>query len=107
MMITVIEAHVAKENWETLEQAYRREAQTPPGLEQSFLVHAIEDEDLWQIITVWSGMGSLQQIQRSREAGVTPRGELIFREAGAEPTHNVFNVVQQKVGEKTGTGKVV
>ena len=95
MMIMILEAHVAKENWSLLEQAYQRVSQqTPPGLEQSFLVHGIEDQDLWQIITVWSGMPSLQQIQKAKEAGVTPRGELIFQEAHAQTTHNVFDVVQ-------------
>ena len=97
MMITVIEAHVAKENWPLLEQAYQRASQhTPPGLEQTFLVHCIEDEDLWQIITVWSGMPSLQQIQQAKESGVTPRGALIFQEAHAESTHSVFDVVQYR-----------
>src|SRR5512138_3487398 len=97
MMITVVEARVAEENWPLLEQAYRQSSQQmPPGLEQSFLVHGIEDRDLWQIITVWSGMPSLQQLQRSIEAGVTPRGVLIFREAHAEPSHSVFEVVHYR-----------
>ncbi len=97
MMMTVVEAHVAKENWPLLEQAYQRNSQqTPPGLEQSFLVHSRADEDLWQIITVWSGMPALQQVQRAKEAGVTPRGDLIFQEAHAQPTHVVFEVVQHR-----------
>jgi len=98
MMITIIEAHVAEENWPLLEQAYQRSSgHTPPGLEQTFLIHNIEDKDLWQIITVWKGMASLQQIQQSIESGVTPRGALIFREAKAETTHTVFEVVQHRV----------
>ena len=96
MMISVIEARVAKENWLLLEQAYQRSTgQTLPGLEQSFLIHGVEDEDVWQIVTVWSGMASLQQIQQSKEAGITPRGVLMFREAHAEPTHSVFEVVRR------------
>ncbi len=98
MMITIIEARVAEENWPLLEQAYQRSSQqTPPGLEQSFLMHSVEERDLWQIITVWSGMASLQQLQKSIESGITPRGVLIFREAHAEPTHTVFEVVQHRV----------
>ncbi|HMD90899.1 MAG TPA: antibiotic biosynthesis monooxygenase [Anaerolineaceae bacterium] len=98
MMITITEAHVAKENWPLLEQAYQRNSQqTPPGFEQSFLVHSIEDQDLWQIITVWSDMTALQQIQKAKVAGVTPRGSLIFQEAHAQTTHTVFEVVQQRV----------
>ncbi len=97
MMISVIEARVARENWSVLEQAYARgAAQTPPGLEQSFLIHQVEDEEVWQIVTVWSGMPSLQQIQKSKEAGVTPRGVLMFQEAHAEPTHAIFEVVEHR-----------
>lgn len=97
MMISIIEGRVARENWPLLEQAYQRSSgQTPPGLEQSFLIHSIEDEEVWQIVTVWSGMASLQQIQQSKEAGITPRGILMFREAHAEPVHSVFEVVQNR-----------
>jgi hypothetical protein len=103
MMILIIEARVAKENWPLLEQAYQRSrGQTPPGLEQSFLVHSIEEEEVWQIISIWSGMASLQQIQKSIEAGITPRGVLMFREAHAEPTHSVFEVVQQRASPSKG-----
>jgi hypothetical protein len=98
MMITIIEAHVTEENWPLLQQAYQRSSQQmPPGLEQSFLVQGIEDREAWQVISVWSGMPALQQIQKSIEAGVTPRGALMFREAHAEATHAVFEVVQQRV----------
>ena len=98
MMITMIKARVAKENWHLLEQAYQRSSgQTPPGLEQSFLIRGVEDDEVWQIVTVWSGAASLQQIQQSKEAGITPRGVLMFREAHAEPTHSVFEVVQHLV----------
>jgi len=97
MMISIIEGRVARQNWHLLKQAYQRSSgQTPPGLEQSFLIHSIEDEEVWQIVTVWSGMASLQQIQQSKEAGITPRGILMFREAHAEPVHSVFEVVQNR-----------
>ena len=103
MMILIIEARVAKENWPLLEQAYQRSSgQTPPGLEQSFLIHSIEDEEVWQIISIWSGMASLQQIQQSKEAGITPRGELMFREARAEPVHSVFEVVNHRDSASKG-----
>jgi hypothetical protein len=103
MMISIIEARVAKENWPLLEAAYQRAAgQTPPGLEQSFLIHAIEEEELWQIITVWSGMASLQLLQQSIEAGITPRGVLMFREAHAEPTHSIFEVAQHLASAPKG-----
>lgn len=96
-MISILEGRVARENWPLLEQAYQRSSgQTPPGLEQSFLIHSVEDEEVWQIVTVWSEMASLKQIQQSKQAGITPRGVLIFREAHAEPVHSVFEVVQHR-----------
>jgi hypothetical protein len=97
MMITIVEGRVAEENWSLLVDAYQRGTQqVPPGVEQAFLVQGIEDREVWQMVTVWSGMPSLQQIQKSKEAGVTPRGVLIFREAHAETTHAVFEVVQHR-----------
>jgi len=98
MMISIAEGRVKKENWAVLEQAYKSSSgPTPPGLEQSFLIQSIEDEEVWQILTVWSGMSSLQQIQRSKEAGITPRALLMFQEAHAEPAHSIFNVMDSKV----------
>ena len=98
MMISIVEARLAKKNWPLLKQAYQRSSgPTPPGLEQSFLIQSVEDEAVWQILTVWSGITSLQQIQRSKEAGITPRAVLMFREAHVEPTHSILNVVDSKV----------
>ena len=104
MMITVVEAKVAEENWPLLEQAYRQgPQQLPPGLERSFLVHSLENRGQWQIISVWSGMPSLQKLQQSIESGVIPRGVLIFREAGAEPTHTVYEVVQERASSQAAS----
>ena len=43
---------------------------------------------------------ALQQLQKSIEAGITPRGTLIFREAHAEPTHTVFEVAQHRLATR-------
>jgi len=93
MVLTIIEGRVAKENWPVLEQAYQRSAQLPPGLEQSFLVQSWEDPEVWQIITLWNNGDMLRQMGGS---GQTPRGILMFREAKSEPTHGIFEVVQQR-----------
>jgi hypothetical protein len=97
MVVTIIEGRVTEENWPVLEQAYQRSAQQrPPGLVQSFLVHSWEDPEVWQIITVWNNVDKLRQMVGS---GQTPRGILMFQEAKCEPTHGVFEIVQQRTIE--------
>jgi len=101
MVMTIIEGRVAEENWPVLEQAYQRSAQQrPPGMEQSFLVHSWEDPEVWQIITIWNNGEMLRQMgSQMGGSGQTPRGILMFREAKSEPSHGVFEIVQQRTIE--------
>jgi heme-degrading monooxygenase HmoA len=93
MVMTILEAHVSKENWAALEQDFNLAAQhRDPGLVQSFLIHSSRDTDLWRILTVWSSREALDELRRSTE---TPRGVLIFRSANVEPVLSVFEIVQQ------------
>lgn len=93
MVMTVLEAHVSKENWQALEQAFQQGNQyKDAGLVQSFLVHSMKDADLWRILTVWE---SWEALDKMRSSGETPRGVLMFRSANAEPTLSVFEIAQQ------------
>lgn len=93
MVMTILEAHVTKENWAALEQAFQLAAQDrDPGLVQSFLSHSTKDADLWRILTVWTSREALDAMRRTKE---TPRGVLIFRSANAEPVLSIFEIVQQ------------
>ena len=97
MVLTIIEGRVTEENWTVLEQAYQRSAQQrPPGMVQSFLVHHWEDPEVWQIVSIWNNGDMLRQMGAS---GQTPRGILMFREAKSEPTHGIFDIVQQRTIE--------
>ena len=92
MVMTILEAHVSKENWAALEQAFQVGTQhRDAGLEQSFLIHSSKDVDLWRIITVWD---SQEALDKMRASGETPRGVLIFRSANAEPNLSIFGIVQ-------------
>ena len=92
MFMTILEAHVSKENWAALEQAYQLGTrQRDAGLEQSFLIHSMKDVDLWRILTVWRSQEALDEMRRS---GETPRGVLMFRDANAEPVLSIFEIVQ-------------
>jgi quinol monooxygenase YgiN len=91
MVITILEAQVAPERWDTLRDAYAARAQVPasgPVLE-SFLTQSTEDDRTWRIVTVWRDREALEAM---RNSGEPPRGVLIFRDADAEPRLTIFRV---------------
>ena len=90
MVMTILEAHVAPENWAALEQAYQQgSGRRPEQMVQSFLVRSAEDPMLWRGISVWRSREALDEYRRSVE---TPGGVLMFRAAGAEPRLSSFDV---------------
>jgi len=90
MVMTILEAHVAPENWAALEAAYRAGTEDPPPqLVETFLIHSNPDSTLWRIVGVWPSREALEEMRQSAE---TPGGVLMFRAAGAEPTLAVFDV---------------
>ncbi len=90
--MTILEAEVAAERMGALEAAYREAiTQLEPGLEQTFLVRDAKNPHAWRIITLWE---SREALVAMRQSGETPRGVLIFRAAGAEPTLTILEVAQ-------------
>jgi len=90
MVITILQAQVAPDQWKTLERVYQQAiTELDRGIEQTFLLHGFADATLWQIVTVWQSREALDEMRRS---GETPRGVLMFRAAGAEPVLSVFDV---------------
>ena len=93
MVMTVLEAQVAEEQWAALQDAYATGIQQlEPGIVQTFLVHSRSDSAVWRIMTIWASREALQSM---RQSGKTPTGVLMFRAAGAEPTLSVFDVAMQ------------
>ncbi len=91
MVITTLEAHVAPEKANRLEEAFKQGIeQLDAGIVQTFLLHGLRDATLWQIVTVWESRAALEEMRRTTE---TPRGVIMFRTADAEPTLSVFEVV--------------
>jgi heme-degrading monooxygenase HmoA len=90
MVMTILEAHVSADQWGILEKAYAQETQgaLTPGIVQTYLAHSINDPGLWRILTVWR---SREVLDEMRKQG-TPRGVVMFREAGAEPVLSIFEV---------------
>lgn len=90
MVVTVLQAQVAADQTQTLERVYQEGiAKLDRGIVQTFLLHSFADATLWQIVTVWESRAALDEMRRS---GETPRGVLMFRAAGAEPSLSILNV---------------
>lgn len=91
MVITILEASVDRENWQALRDSYNREIKKlDPGIVRTYLIQAKGDESIWRILTLWE---SQEVLERMRASGQTPRGVVMFRQAQAEPTLSVFNVI--------------
>ncbi len=90
MVLTILEAHVAPEQWETLKQAYQQAgARLPPQQVENFLTQSVEDPTRWQLCAMWKSREALEEYRQSVQ---TTGGVLIFRAAGAEPTLMLFDV---------------
>jgi hypothetical protein len=92
-IVTLLEAHVPDDRQPDLQAAYSAAADDgfPPGLLRSTLLQDTNDPTLWRIETLWESRESLVAM---RGTG-TPRGILIFRAAGAEPTVMILNAVDE------------
>src|SRR5881398_2957048 len=84
MVMTILEAHVAPEQWSALEQAYQQaRGDLPAQMVETFLVHSVDEPLVWRGISVWHSREALDEYRRSTEV---PGGVLMFRAVGAEPT---------------------
>ncbi len=90
MVMTVLEAHVAAEQWDAFRQLFaERSSWTPPQMVESFLVQSTGDPTLWQIIAVWHSRQALDEYRQSTD---TPGGVLMFRAVGADPTLTILEI---------------
>jgi hypothetical protein len=91
MIFTLLEAHVAAEQWPALQHAYETGLDhLPPQMVQTFLMQDARDPTRWSILSFWHSREALDEYRRG--AG-TPEGILWFRAAGAEPALAIGNVV--------------
>lgn len=90
MILTILEASVAAEQWHTLQQAYQAGlGHLPPQMVQTFLVQQAKDPTKWQMLSFWHSSEALDEY---RQTAGTPEGILWFRAAGAEPSLTVCQV---------------
>lgn len=90
MVMTILEAQVEEEKWQTLRDMYASETKTlDDGIVQTLLVQNSREPKVWRIITLWASRAVLDEMRKSVQ---TPRGVFMFREVGVEPTLSVFDV---------------
>lgn len=91
MVVTILDATVAEDREQVLVEAYEAAAAgtLPAGLISSKLLRDAQDPRRWRIETRWADR---EAVEAMRAAG-TPRGILMFRAAGAEPSFAMFEVV--------------
>ena len=90
---TILEAYVPLERQADLQAAYRDAVDDgfPPGLLRTQLLQDAGDPTRWRIETIWE---SFEALTAMRGSG-TPRGILMFRAAGVEPTVSAFRVAAE------------
>jgi hypothetical protein len=95
MVATYLEARLALGASEKLITAYHEATRKlESGIERSYLLQDPDDPMQWRIVTLWENR---EAIERMKEKVGTPRGILIFRAAGAEPTFSVLDVALSAV----------
>jgi len=94
-VVSVTSATVPPESEAALEQAFRTATSTLPHMVlNTVLVKG--DAGVWRVITLWRSREQLEEYRRSVE---TPAAMRIFRDAGAEPTVSVYQVVHRAATE--------
>lgn len=90
MVITILEAQVARDRIADLTQAYREGTSTlPADIYETFLVRDSHDETVFRIVTVWVSREALENMRASVEK---PKGVQMFEAAGASPKLSIMDV---------------
>lgn len=91
IIVTVIEGRVKQENWGALKEAFHTAGggKLPPQMIRTYLTQNQLDPELWRLETLWRSREALEEIRARQQ---TPAGILLFRKAGAETTHSVWEI---------------
>ncbi len=92
MVMLILEANVPPEKSATLEDAYLKVLETlDTRVVQTFLTKSRIDRTLYRMLTIWESAEDLDAARWQE----TPRGVMLFREAGVDPRITTFEVVRQ------------
>jgi hypothetical protein len=92
MVLTILEAEVEKQNWQTLQDTYANMTkEVPPEIKQSFLVQSQSNKSCWRILTFWENQAALTAMRESSEI---PIGVLIFQKVNTTPSLEILDIEQ-------------
>ncbi len=92
MVMMILEANVPPDKSPILESAYQKEMENLDSrIVQTFLAKSQRDRTLYRIVSIWESAEDLEALRQQE----TPRGIMLFREAGVDPRISVFDVVRQ------------
>jgi len=94
MIMTSLEAQVDPARQASLKQALEKQLlNRMPGLIEAVLTRSAEDPNRWRLMGFWESREAFENYRRSVDVVA---GLQIFRAAGAEPTFDLFDVVQRQ-----------
>jgi hypothetical protein len=94
MIVTSLEAHVAPDKQDLLQEAFKKQlAGKLAGAKEAVLTRSANDPNLWRLMGFWESREIFESYRRSVPV---PAGFLVFRAAGAEPTLNMFEIVDRQ-----------
>lgn len=87
--MTILQGDVSEEKTTILISNYKNALkQKESGMLKTFLVQDIKTPVVWKIITIWENK---EVLEKMRSLG-TPKGVLIFRSAGTEPSLSINEI---------------
>ncbi len=90
MVLTILEATVAEDQWKTLQSIYaERTSEIPKSIVQTFLLQSQYEPTAWRIVTHWR---SQEDLDAMRASGETPLAVQIFKQVGATPQLGIWEV---------------
>ena len=100
MYMTFMEAHVPRDKWDSLKEAFKTgQTNRPAKLLGGYLVQGTDDPTLWRLVGLWPSREDLDQYRRSVQ--ILPAQQM-FRSIGIEPVLSGFDVHGQGSGTSLG-----
>ena len=97
MVITILDAEVAENNWQALKDAYAKETvNIPEGIHQTFLIQSQSQSSSWRIMTHWR---SQEDLDHMRQTEKIPPAIRVFQAADATPSLEIWNIEIHRVNE--------
>ncbi|PIQ28508.1 hypothetical protein COW36_12975 [bacterium (Candidatus Blackallbacteria) CG17_big_fil_post_rev_8_21_14_2_50_48_46] len=95
MLITELEAKIAKENWIDFKLQFQKIFEhVPSEIIQTLLLQNPNNSESWKIVTIWKSKEDFLKKRKEMENQIPP-GYLLVREFGVEGMATMYDVVER------------